>query len=107
MRNSRKPNELRHGLTSDVTKGIEVTFALECPEAQEVFLCGDFVAWSPTGLRMIRSRQNGRWEKRLHLPPGRYEYKFVVVGEWIHDPNANQNVPNGIGSVNSVMEVRR
>jgi 1,4-alpha-glucan branching enzyme len=86
-------------------KRIEVTFALERPEAQEVFLCGDFNDWSPSSLRMIRSSQNGLWEKRLALAPGRYEYKFVADGEWIHDPHADQNVPNAGGSLNSVVEV--
>ena len=84
---------------------IEVTFALERPEAREVFLCGDFNEWSPSSLRMMRRSQNGLWEKRLALAPGRYEYKFVADGEWIHDTRADQNVPNVGGSLNSVMEV--
>ena len=47
----------------------------------------------------------GRWETKLALPPGRYEYKFVVDGEWIADPEARFFVQNEHGSRNSVIEV--
>ncbi len=54
----------------------------------------------------MKRKEGGRWETVLALAPGRYEYKFVVDDEWIHDPNARENVPNEEGSLNSVMEVR-
>ena len=88
------PREQRLRVTPVNSKRIEVTFVLELPEAQEVVLCGDFNGWSPPSLRTIRCNQNGRWEKRLTLPPGRYEYKCVVDAEWVRDPHARQNVPN-------------
>ena len=85
---------------------VEVTFSLDRPGAQEVYLCGDFNEWSPTSLRMIRQGASDRWAKRLTLAPGRYQYKFVVDGKWVHDPGASENVRNHHGSLNSVMEVR-
>jgi 1,4-alpha-glucan branching enzyme len=88
-------------------KLVEVTFSLDRPGAQEVYLCGDFNQWSATSLRMIRHGASGHWEKRLTLAPGRYQYKFVVDGEWIHNPGASENLPNHHGSLNSVMEVRQ
>ncbi|MGA9449733.1 MAG: glycogen-binding domain-containing protein [Verrucomicrobiia bacterium] len=96
--------EQRLRVTPVNSKRIEVTFVLELPEAQEVCLYGDFSGWPTAGLRLIRRSQNGRWEKRLMLPPGRYEYKCVVDAEWIHDPHASQNVPNPGGSLNPVLE---
>jgi hypothetical protein len=39
------------------------------------------------------------------LEPGRYEYKFVMDGKWIHDSRAGENVANASGSLNSVLEV--
>ena len=86
-------------------KTIEVTFMLEHAQAREVFLSGDFNSWSPRELRMVRQSGGGRWEKRLRLAPGRYEYKFVVDEEWLADPKAEQDVVNKYGSVNSVREV--
>lgn len=88
------------------SKLIAVTLWLERPGAQNVYLCGDFNQWSPLSIKMLPRPGNGRWEHRLHLPPGRYEYKFVVDGQWIHNPGAGDNVPNHYGTLNSVLEVR-
>jgi 1,4-alpha-glucan branching enzyme len=84
----------------------EVGFVLECTGAEHVYVCGDFNDWHPACLRMIGNADDGLWEKRLTLSPGRYEYKFVVNGSWRHDHDARENVPNIYGSLNSVVEVR-
>jgi 1,4-alpha-glucan branching enzyme len=84
----------------------EVAFVLNNREAKEVYLCGDFNQWLPRTLPMIRHGEDHWWEKRLALEPGRYEYKFIVNGVWIHNPDAPENVPNVHGSLNSVVEVR-
>jgi hypothetical protein len=84
---------------------VKVTFALLEPHAQRVSLCGGFNAWSSDATPM--NRQNGGlWETSLVLPPGRYEYKFVVDGQWLPDPNAQEQTFNGHGTLNSVIEVR-
>ena len=54
----------------------------------------------------MKQGESRSWEATLALQPGRYEYKFVADGEWLHDPNAQENLPNPHGSLNSVMEVR-
>ena len=91
---------------STVNKKREVAFVLSSREAEEVYLCGDFNQWIPRSLPMIRHGEDNWWEKRLVLKPGRYEYKFIVNGVWIHNPDAPENVPNVHGSLNSVVEVR-
>ena len=83
----------------------DVDFVFESNSAEHVYLCGDFNDWQPTCLRMIGNPDAGLWEKRLALPPGRYEYKFNVDGQWVHDPGAPQNTPNVFGTLNSVVEV--
>ena len=83
----------------------DVDFVLEHNSAEHVYVCGDFNGWQPTCLRMIGDDEAGLWEKRLALPPGRYEYKFVVDGLWLHDPNCPRNVPNAFGSLNSIVKV--
>ena len=85
---------------------VEIDFVLEHRGEEEVCICGDFNDWQLGSLRMIRSHEGGHWEKRLVLPPGRYEYKFVEDGRWIHDARARLNVPNAFGSFNSVLEVK-
>ena len=84
----------------------EVAFVLNSPGAESVYVCGDFNGWFPFGLPMVRRAESRLWEKRLLLPPGRYEYKFIVDGVWMHNPDAGKNIPNFFGSLNSVMEVR-
>ncbi len=69
----------------------------------EVFLAGDFNNWNPRSHRM--TRKEGAFQRKLKLPPGTYEYKFVVDGEWRNDPTAVEQRPNQYGSMNSVIHV--
>lgn len=48
---------------------------------------------------------NGRWVKELTLPPGRYEYRFVIDGQWVDDPKATEFVSNPHGGQNAVLIV--
>jgi 1,4-alpha-glucan branching enzyme len=84
---------------------LEVTFALDRAGAGEVLLCGDFSNWCPRPMRMIQQARNDRWEKRLVLPAGRYEYKFIVDGRWTTDPLSTEDRPNTMGSMNSILRV--
>lgn len=90
---------------SESDRKVPVVFSLEQPDAQEVFLSGDFNEWSTRAERMIRHNGDGHWEKRLMLPPGRYEYQFLVDGKWTPDPTCQANVKNSFGSINSVVEI--
>ena len=47
----------------------------------------------------------GRWVKELVLPPGVYEYRLVVDGRWMSDPQASETAPNSFGEFNSVLKV--
>lgn len=97
----------KHGTkTSDDPPVHEVEFVLEFIGAERVYVTGDFNAWQPACLRMIGTPEAGLWQKRLLLPVGRHEYKFIVDGKWQHDPDARENVPNIYGSLNSVLEVQ-
>ena len=83
---------------------VKVTFVLHEPHAKRVALCGGFNAWSPDATPMHR-QNGGLWARSLALQPGRHEYKFVVDGQWLPDPHAHEKVPNGHGTLNSVVEV--
>lgn len=97
-----RPN---HARTRHLAKRVRITFSLAQPEAQEVYVCGDFNQWSSESLRMIRQPATGGWVKSLTLEPGRYQYKFLADGKWLHDPDASENIANQYGSLNSVVEV--
>lgn len=80
------------------------TFSLSMPDAITVYIAGTFNDWDATRTAM-RKDQAGIWKATLTLPPGRYEYRFVVDGDWISDPNATELVENPFGQTNSVLAV--
>lgn len=79
-------------------------FTLMAPDANEVFLAGDFNEWNPTKDAM-RKYKNGKCVKKVKLQPGSYEYQFVVDGEWWTDPDNPNRRTNDFGTENSVIEV--
>jgi 1,4-alpha-glucan branching enzyme len=81
-----------------------VRFELVAPDAQSVFLAGSFNHWNAKATRLVRLH-DGKWAKELWLPTGRYEYLFVVDGQWTADPKANDHAPNPFGGSNCVIEV--
>ena len=85
--------------------GFSVRFAIHKPDAKGVSVCGEFNGWSSNATPMRRD-SSGHWETTVALTPGRYQYKFVVDGEWIPDPLTHENVWNQHGTLNSVVEVR-
>ena len=92
-------------LATERQKKFKIRFAVNAPWAKRVFVAGSFNEWDPK-TTPLEERSAGRWETTLSLPPGRYEYKFVVDGQWTHDPTALQNVPDQYGALNSVIEVK-
>ena len=78
-----------------------VNFFLERPGARSVSVAGTFNNWKAV-TPMSRDLE-GTWTASVSLKPGRYEYRFVVDGQWLSDPNAQENVPNEFGSTNSVV----
>jgi len=73
-------------------------------QAHEVCIAGSFNDWHPGVTPMIRLG-GGQWAKELALPPGRYEYRLVVDGQWVCDPAAAEKVPNPFGGCNAVLTV--
>jgi hypothetical protein len=92
-------------LAPTALKTVRTVFALFEPNAKQVSLSGDFNAWSPDAAP-LKQGEKGQWEITLALPPGRYQYKFVVDGQWLADSSASENVFNPFGSLNSVIEIR-
>ncbi|MFA7676583.1 MAG: isoamylase early set domain-containing protein [Candidatus Omnitrophota bacterium] len=86
------------------TKGKRVKFTIDIPNAGKVMLAGDFNAWEASSTPLRKNRKK-IWEKEIVLNPGRHEYKFVVDGNWVNDPNNPDCVKNSYGTENSVVEV--
>lgn len=75
------------------------------PEAEVVKLSGSFNGWSETAFDMTRT--DGGWETTLDLPPGVYEYKFIVDGEWMEDPRNPNTRSNRYHTLNSILEITK
>lgn len=74
------------------------------PAARAVCVAGSFNDWHPGASEMIRVAP-GRWMKELTLAPGEHEYRLVVDGSWLTDPDCPRRVVNPFGSENSVLSV--
>ncbi len=81
-----------------------VCLELTRPDAQQICIAGSFNDWHPNVTPMIRLN-DGKWAKELALPPGRYEYRFVVDGEWVDDLAATELIPNVFGTANAVLVI--
>lgn len=81
-----------------------VSFKLFSPKAKKVSVAGSFNNWDPAQLTAKKDTK-GNWAVKANLKPGRYEYKFVVDGSWITDPEVKA-VYNSFGTQNSVVEVK-
>ena len=82
------------------------TSSLTAPQAVSVAIVGDFNGWDPQRTRLVRSTHEGLWRARLKLPPGVYQYSFVLDGStWVSDPLAKTVLADGFGGKNSVIIV--
>jgi 1,4-alpha-glucan branching enzyme len=90
-------------------KNNNVTFSFKSTEARKVILIGDFNNWNPQKHPMKKNWNemwwNGTWEKTVMLPPGQYEYKFLVDGKWTIDPQNIQTSQNDFGALNSILNL--
>ncbi|MBI1388184.1 MAG: hypothetical protein GC154_07025 [bacterium] len=83
----------------------DVRFTGEFSGVKTVALLGDFNGWDEKASIPFHASGNGTWSLRLKLPPGRYEYLFLVDGEPRPDPGNQQRVKNEFGGENSVLVV--
>ncbi len=86
----------------------EVQFSLRISDskAHTVAIAGDFNQWNFQSNCLEDPDGDGIWTATLKLPPGRYEYMFVLDGEeWVPDPNANKFVKDGFGNMNAILEI--
>jgi 1,4-alpha-glucan branching enzyme len=82
-----------------------VVFAVLAPDAQSVSVVGEFNQWHIES-HPLRQKEDGTWTITLQLPPGIYQYKFVIDGiRWEDDADNPNRVMNEFGTSNSILEV--
>ncbi len=63
-----------------------------------VYLAGDMNGWSTSRDKLIRvSNTNFFYATRIYERDARLDYKFVIDGNWILDPNNPKTCPSGFG----------
>ena len=83
-----------------------VTFVCNVePNASRIYLATSANCWDPTAERMTRVK-DGSFRATLLLPAGEYQYKFVIDGIWINDPDAEGQTINCYGTLNSLVRVQ-
>jgi hypothetical protein len=86
--------------TSLVSKG-NVLFRYDEGRRTRVEVAGDFSGWLPVPLY----RSEGGFLRHVVIPPGRYQYRFIVDGEWTLDPSNNVTENSPAGRANNVLVV--
>ena len=89
--------------TSAQPRRRRIVFSFSAPEAQNVSLVGNFNNWDYT--KTMKKDKEGLWTSRVDLEPGKYEYRFLVDGEWQDDPNCQIRQENSFGSHNCILEI--
>lgn len=84
---------------------VPVRFVFAAPEATTVTVAGSWNDWKPDAAPMTRGAA-GVFYTEVELPPGQYEYLFVVDGQrWTTDPAAPLARDDGFGQKNSVLNI--
>ncbi len=84
----------------------EVFFCVSAPRASKVFVAGEFNNWRLDSNASLERDEEGVWRRRVPLPPGRYQYKYYVDGEWVVDPENPLRIVTESGIVNSLIKVK-
>ncbi|MEN6387054.1 MAG: glycogen-binding domain-containing protein [Phycisphaerales bacterium] len=84
-----------------------VVFTAFYPNASSVHVAGDFNGWQPQLTPMNKIDEQGVWQIKIPLTAGSYRYRFVVDGQWQHDPNNTTTELNPYGELNSVLQINK
>lgn len=82
-----------------------VDLAVLAPDAQSVSVVGEFNGWQAASHPLQRT-DGETWKITLQLPPGTYQYKFVIDGSrWEDDADNPKRTMNEFGTSNSILEI--
>ncbi len=72
--------------------------------AEKVSVVGSFNQWAPDA--HVMEKDGDRWSLQIPLPPGRYEYAFLIDDRvWKADPASLVQEKSGFGASNSILVV--
>lgn len=77
--------------------------------AKKIMVAGTFNNWKPNEIALVSNGKSGEAHEWSHtfskLAQGKYEYKFIVDGQWMTDPENMRKVNDGKGNTNSELLV--
>ncbi|HNO29334.1 MAG TPA: glycogen-binding domain-containing protein [Chitinophagales bacterium] len=105
------PGDVVYGANSFIHKpsvfedhsGNTVFYLPQHLNASTVYLSGNFNDWSTGGTPMTKT--DSGWMYSMKLEPGKYFYKFIIDGNWIHDVNNALRESDGHDGFNSAYYV--
>jgi 1,4-alpha-glucan branching enzyme len=79
-----------------------ITFSfLAQGNVRDVQVAGSFTRWQPVAMKRCK---DGHFSATVSVPAGSHEYKFVVDGNWMTDPDNATYVLNPYGTANSIAQ---
>jgi hypothetical protein len=83
-----------------------VMFECHADPGSSVFIGGTFNQWKPSCFHRLRDKKrDGSYRTLLQLKKGRHEYRFLVNGEWLFNPDLPLSAPCEDAAVNNTIEV--
>ena len=84
-----------------------VKFSLLAPEADTVYVVGDWNNWNAGADPLFDEDSDGVWETEIKLEPGReYRYQFYIDdSRWVADPKTPLKIDDGFGGENSILKI--
>jgi hypothetical protein len=75
---------------------------------KKIYLAASFNDWNKENPQFLMKDDDGDgiWSITVKLPPGTYQYKYVVDGKWTQDPAAPGEAADGFGGRNSKFDVK-
>ncbi|GAY54454.1 hypothetical protein CUMW_156830 [Citrus unshiu] len=93
--------------TADILTGLRkelVTFSWKGKNCTSVEISGIDIGWGQR-MPLTFDKEQGLWILKRELPEGRYEYKYIVDGEWTCNKYELVTSPNKDGHVNNYVQV--
>ena len=83
-----------------------VKFECHADPGSDVFIGGTFNQWKPSCFHKLRDKKrDGSYRTLLQIKKGRHEYKFLVNGKWLFDPDLPLSDSGKDAAVNNFVDV--
>ena len=84
-------------------KMTRIDFRLAANGNKKAAVAGTFNNWKPASMALLADKEGPTYHKAVMLHKGTHEYKFLVDGQWLVDPNNQEWTRNDLGTLNSVI----